>query len=123
MALVALKTDSGVRDFQEKAPTLTRDLTVLAISAQHEQSNSTDRSSASVSVTEPKYDIDMEIGHRYLFIAKEISNEMRTKQPNLEISVAKHIAEIFCLRHRSTVFITTVCGVFSLNDEITDFLL
>jgi hypothetical protein len=38
-----------------------------------------------------------------------MTKEMRAKHSNLEISVAKHVADAFCLKHRSSVLITTVC--------------
>jgi hypothetical protein len=51
----------------------------------------------------------IDLGSRYLFIAKDMPKEMKVKQPSLEVSVAKHIADVFYLKHRSNVLLTTVC--------------
>jgi DEP domain-containing protein 5 len=106
LATVALKPEPVVRDFQEKAHTSKKDVDTLATAMQRERSNSNPRSPGPVSANHPKHDIDL--GKRYLFVAKDMSKEMKAKQPKLEISVAKHIADLFCLKHRSNVLITTV---------------
>lgn len=107
MAIVALKTDSGFRDFQDKVQPLKKDVEALATSVQRERSNSNPRSPVPANGSEVKYDVD--VGNRYLFIAKDMSKEMKAKQPSLEVSVAKHIADVFGLKHRSSVLLTTVC--------------
>jgi DEP domain-containing protein 5 len=104
MAIVALKTDSGVRDFQEKAQKIDADN--LATAMQRERSNSNPRSPNQANGADTKHDLDL--GKRYLFIATDMSKEMKTKQPGLEVSVAKSIADEFCFKHRSNVLLTTV---------------
>jgi hypothetical protein len=84
MAILALKTDSGVRDFQDTPPTI----------EQHQNGTT-------------KHDV--ELGNRCLFIAKDMSREMKVKQPNLEVSVTKHVADVYGLKPRCTVMVTTVC--------------
>jgi hypothetical protein len=106
LAIVALKPEPAVRDFQEKAHTSKKDVDVLATAMQRERSNSNPCSSGPVNPSQPKHDIDL--GKRYLFVAKDMSKDMKAKQPKLEVSVAKHIADLFCLKHRSNVLITTV---------------
>ncbi|KAN0096512.1 vacuolar membrane-associated protein-like protein IML1 [Hyaloscypha variabilis] len=106
LGIVALKTDSVVRDFQEKAQASKKEVDTLATAMQRERSNSNPRSPGIVHDNHPKHDVDL--GKRYLFIAKDMSKEMKTKQPKLEVSVAKHIADLFCLKHRSSVLITTL---------------
>jgi SEA/GATOR complex protein SEA1/DEPDC5 len=110
LAIVALKTESVARDFQEKAQTSKKDVDTLATAMQRERSNSNPRSPGLVNDNHSKHDVDL--GKRYLFIAKDMSKEIKAKQPKLEVSVAKHIADLFCLKHRSNVLITTV-GVFA----------
>lgn len=114
LAVVALKTGPAIQDFQEKAQTSKKDVDTLATAMQRERSNSNPRSPGTVNDNHPKHDIDL--GKRYLFIAKDMSKEMKTKQPQLEVSVAKHIADLFCLKHRSNVLVTTVSLLFDLDD-------
>jgi hypothetical protein len=114
LGIVALKTDSVVRDFQEKAQASKKEVDTLATAMQRERSNSNPRSPGIVHDNHPKHDVDL--GKRYLFIAKDMSKEMKTKQPKLEVSVAKHIADLFCLKHRSSVLITTVSVLTLLVD-------
>lgn len=111
LAIVGLKTESVARDFQEKAQTAKKDMDTLATAMQRERSNSIPRSPGLVNDNHSKHDVDL--GKQYLFIAKDMSKEMKAKQPKLEVSVAKHIADLFCLKHRSNVLITTV-GVLPL---------
>ncbi|KUJ07054.1 vacuolar membrane-associated protein-like protein IML1 [Mollisia scopiformis] len=105
MAVVALKTDSGVRDFQDKAQFAKIEPEVLGTAMQREDSNSNPRSPGTANPNDVKHDVD--VGNRYLFIAKDMPKEMKTRQPTLEVSVAKHIADVFCLKHRSNVLLTT----------------
>jgi len=106
LAMVALKTESVARDFQEKAQTSKKDVDTLTTAMRRERSNSNPRSPGPPNENHAKHDVDL--GKRYLFIAKDMSKEMKTKQPTLEVSVARHIADLFCLKHRSNVLITTV---------------
>jgi DEP domain-containing protein 5 len=107
MAIVGLKTDISIRDFQEKGQGSIHELDALATSMQRERSNSNPRSPGPVNGSDSKHDADL--GKRYLFIARDMPKEMKTRHPNLEVSVAKHIADVFCLKHRSNVLLTTVC--------------
>jgi len=121
MAIMSLKTDSGVRDFQEKAHAAKRESDTLATAMQRERSSSNPRSPVPVNnnASNAKHDIDR--WNRYLFIARDMPKDMKVKQPGLEVSVAKHIADVFCLKHRSNVLLTTVrtytdiAGAFSDN--------
>jgi hypothetical protein len=106
LAVVALKTESVVRDFQEKPQSSKKDVDTLATAMHRERSNSNPRSPGPPNDNHTKHDVDL--GKRYLFIARDMSKEMKAKAPNLEVSVAKHIADLFCLKHRSNVLITTV---------------
>jgi hypothetical protein len=107
MAIVALKTDSGVRDFQDKAQPSKKEGDALATTMQRDPSNSNPRSPILANGNDAMHDVDL--GNRYLFIAHDMCKEMKVKQPSLEVSVAKHIADVFGLKHRSNVLLTTVC--------------
>ncbi|KAH6676504.1 vacuolar membrane-associated protein-like protein IML1 [Halenospora varia] len=105
MAVMALKTDSGVRDFQESSQMIRKDSDTLSANMQRERSNSNPNSPGGSGGTHAKHDVDPK--KRYLFIAKDMSKEMKIKQPHLEISVAKHITDTFCLKARSQVLVFT----------------
>lgn len=120
MAIVALKTDSGVRDFQDKVPK--RDSDNLATSMQRERSNSNPRSPSQPTGADTKHDLDM--GKRYLFVAKDMPKEMLAKHPSLEVSITKSIADVFCFKHRSSVLLTTVHShEFTLDELLANLLL
>lgn len=106
MAIVALRTDSGVRDFQDAEPTHKNETNGIGSIMQREGSSTNLGSLVKPNGIDAKHDIDL--GKRYLFIARDMGKEMKTKQPGLEVSVAKHIADVFSLKHRSNVLLTTV---------------
>lgn len=114
LTVVALKTDSGVRDFQELAHVAKKDTSGLGTAMKRERSSSNPRSPSSGSGnlngngTDVKHDVVA--GKRYLFIAKDMSKEQKAKHSGLEISVAKQIADVFSLKHRSNVVLTLVCN-------------
>ena len=104
LAIMALKNDA--RDFQEKAQISKKDVENVANALQRERSNSNPRSPGRINDAHPKHDVDL--GKLYLFIAKDMTKDMKAKQPTLQVSVAKHIADLFCLKNRSNVLVTTV---------------
>jgi hypothetical protein len=106
MAIVALKTDSGVRDFQEKTLSLKPIVETPGAKSYTEWSQSKPKSPSQVNGPDASYDIDL--GKRYLFVARDMPLDMMAKKGNLEVSVAKHIAEAFGLRNRSNILLTTV---------------
>ncbi|KAH8593446.1 hypothetical protein B0O99DRAFT_547124 [Bisporella sp. PMI_857] len=102
IAIVASKADSGVRDFQETV-SLRKDSDNLGTAKSYrERSKSNPKSPILYGVKH-----DAGFGTWYLFIARDIPKELKTKYPTLEISVAKHIADVFCFKHRSNVLLTT----------------
>ncbi|KAK2627822.1 hypothetical protein QTJ16_002468 [Diplocarpon rosae] len=107
MALVALKMDSGIREFQEKIHT-SKAPDALGTSMKRERSSSNPESPGAGhgNASDAKHEIDE--WNRYLFIAKDMPKDMKTKYQGLEVSVAKHIADAFGLKHRSNVLLTTV---------------
>lgn len=106
MALVPLKADLGTREHQEKTQGTKKDTDNLSTAMQRDRSHSNPQSLSQGSGTESKPAIDIE--KRYLFIAKERCRDMKEKPQGLEVSVAKHIADIFGLKHRSNVLVSTV---------------
>ncbi|TVY94159.1 Vacuolar membrane-associated protein [Lachnellula willkommii] len=105
MHVVALKADSGVRDFQEVAQPSRKDGDSLSATMQRQRSNSNSDSPSTASGNYARRDSDT--GKRYLFIAQEMSKEVKAKQSRFEISVAKHIADLFGLKHRAQVLVST----------------
>ncbi|TGO15044.1 hypothetical protein BTUL_0045g00540 [Botrytis tulipae] len=104
MAIVALKTDSAFRDFQDKSALNRTDVDSGTASGQFgsyiwSQSGHDHRGKGS------KH--DMGFGKRYLFLAKDMPNDLKLKQSALEVSLAKPIADVFNLKHRSNVILCT----------------
>ncbi|TVY37343.1 Vacuolar membrane-associated protein, partial [Lachnellula subtilissima] len=123
MDVGALKADSGVRDFQEAAQPSRKDGDSLSATMQRQRSSSNSDSPSTASGNHDRRDSDF--GKRYLFIAQEMPKEVKAKQSRFEISVAKHIADLFGLKHRSQVLVSTtdtaVCSAshveLSFKDE------
>ncbi|TVY47365.1 Vacuolar membrane-associated protein [Lachnellula occidentalis] len=124
MDVVALKADSGVRDFQDVAQQPSRkDGDSLSATMRRQRSSSNSDSPSTASGKHARRDSDS--GKRYLFIAQEMSKEVKAKQSRFELSVAKHIADLFGLKHRSQVLVSTtdtaVCSAshveLSFKDE------
>jgi len=105
MAIIALKTDSGLRDLQEKTQPIRKDSDCLTVPVQRATSGSSPKVLDS-NGTSSRHDLDF--GKRYLFIAKDMPKDLKLRQPGLEISVYKHIADAFSLKHRSSVLLSTV---------------
>jgi hypothetical protein len=109
MAIVALKTDSGIRDFQDKSQTSKVGGETTAPVPQSDRGHLNPKSPVLVNGSEGNHDVDH--GRRYLFIAKDMPKEMKTKHSSLEISAVKHVADVFGLKHRSNVLVTTVSNL------------
>ncbi|KAL3426043.1 vacuolar membrane-associated protein iml-1 [Phlyctema vagabunda] len=116
MAIVALKTDSGVRDFQDAANPQKAESGGLAVSFKGERSSSSMGTYPKPNGTDAKHDVDL--GKRYLFIARDMGRDMKAKHPGIEVSVAKHIGEVFYLKHRSNVLLTTVTDSVSSASHV-----
>jgi hypothetical protein len=106
MAIVALKTDSGVREFQDQTSSSKVDLASLGSARPRERSSSNPKSPVG-SAADTKQ--DLELGKRYMFIARDMPKELKAKHTSLEVSVAKNIADVFSFKHRSNVLLTSVC--------------
>ncbi|CAD6448788.1 4db4c5b7-67cd-487a-9ccd-6415d575e244 [Sclerotinia trifoliorum] len=115
MAIVALKTDSGFRDFQEKSALNKPDIDSATVTgrfgsyisnqASHEHRGKGSKHEAG-------------FGKRYLFLAKDMPKELKLKQPSLEVSLAKPIADLFNLKHRSNVLLCTADSATSSASHV-----
>lgn len=48
------------------------------------------------------------ISSRYVFVAKDMSSDMKARQPEVEVSVSKHIADAFGMKKGSQVALAQV---------------
>lgn len=102
VAVVPSRSESDVRDFQANTPPPRKDAESLGPPMQRERSSS----KASDNTSESQYGPDHE--KRYFVVVKDMTKEQKAKQPHTEISIAKHIADVFGFKNRSTVLLTTV---------------
>jgi DEP domain-containing protein 5 len=116
LAIVALKTDVAVKDFQERNASAKKGTEPFSASLQPDI-NVEERKSSTGSVSvDGQHDIDQQ--KRYLFAVKDMSKELKAKQPNLEVSIAKHIADVFGFKHRSNVLLTTVGLIYCCTLQV-----
>lgn len=99
LAIVALKTDSSVRDFEDVK-------TGVSAATNSDWNISNVGLPGKATATDAKYDVDL--AKRYLFVAKDMKKDLKPKYPGLQISIAKHLADVFMLKHRSSVLLATV---------------
>jgi hypothetical protein len=111
MAIVALKSDTLVRDMLDKKGGRPDG---LAASLQLDSSIG-DMKSSKGSLND-NHDTDAE--RQYLFTLKHMSKEVATKQPKLEVSVAKHVADVFGFKHRSNVLVTTTSAAITTASHV-----
>jgi hypothetical protein len=115
MAIVALKTDAAIKDFHDKNQPVKKGAEMLSVSLQPDTNFEERKSSMGTVSVDGQHDIDNE--KRYLFAIEDMNNELRAKQSNLEVSIAKHIADLFGFKHRSNVLLTTVCFILWLSSS------
>ncbi|KFY02318.1 hypothetical protein O988_02210 [Pseudogymnoascus sp. VKM F-3808] len=101
MAIVALKNDG-----LDKKPGS------LAASQQ------LDASMADMRSSKGSLDTHDDTEKQYLFTLNEMNKEMASKHPNLEISVAKHVADVFGFKHRSNVLVTTTTAAITTASHV-----
>jgi hypothetical protein len=107
MAIIPLKSESGVRDYKEMPQVSNTGASDMPTAMQRDRSSSNPRSISQDNGTDISHDVDLR--RRYLFLAKDIGADLKSRQPGLEVSVAKHVADMFSFKHRSSVLVTTVC--------------
>jgi hypothetical protein len=115
MAIAALKTESGARDFHENVTVHRTEGEVLSPAMQYDQSSPDPNSLGGANGASTN---NIDSGKQYLFIAKDMAKEQKAKQPTLEVSVAKHIADSFNFKPRCQVLITTVRNTPDLTSHI-----
>ncbi|KAI9765893.1 MAG: vacuolar membrane-associated protein iml1 [Geoglossum simile] len=104
--IVALKSNSEVRDFQDAVPKNPRDANAFegsSIGAGAERRQSPSNTLNLEDTTNKSLQ-----SKRYVFIAKDMSSEQKLRQPNLQISLAGHIANPFGLRNKAIVVVSLV---------------
>ena len=116
IAIVALKAEVAIRDFQDRNMSLRRGAESLSASLQPDPQVEERKSPAGSISIDGQHDIDNE--KRYLFAVKDMSKELRARQPTLEISIAKHIADVFGFKARSNVLLTTVGPLYDYSFSI-----
>lgn len=98
MAIIGLKTDTGLRDFQGKAH---GPLVIPSLK---------NRSSTNLKLLTgglgSKHDVDL--GRKYIFMVTDMPKELKLKHPGLELSVDKTIADAFAFKIRSNVLLSNV---------------
>ncbi len=107
MAIIGLRSDVAKQQALDLAARKTAE--TLSGSLQPNASASERKSSEDSSSVDGRRDLDLD--RRYLFTVKDMTPEMKSKHPNLEISVAKHIGDAFSFRRHAGVFLTTVSVV------------
>jgi hypothetical protein len=106
LAIVPLKTDSSVRDFQSGNAAGKKDLDGFSVSMQRERSSSNSRLPTNGFTTASKHDVNA--NKPYLFVVRDMLKEQKIKYPGLEVSIAKPIADVFGFKNRTLVVLKTV---------------
>lgn len=106
MAIVALKTDSAVRDFPDKNLLPKKEDVFTPAKGSESSPSAATRPSDGPAYAAAKHDVDVE--KPYLFVAKGMSADQKAKHPSLEVSIAKSIADVFGLKNRTSVLLKTV---------------
>lgn len=117
MAILPLKAGAGFRDVQEKR-TPPSEMSDSPLASSPITPGHSDARPAGVGSAESQHDNAM--GKRYLFAAREMSKEMKSRFPSLEISVAKHVADAFGFKSRSTVLVMLVSDFVHISTLGTD---
>ncbi|KAF2205445.1 hypothetical protein GQ43DRAFT_477322 [Delitschia confertaspora ATCC 74209] len=114
--IIALKQDTAVRDFQSASKPSAKDSPkVIADEApRHANTDSRSRKSRRQAVTLTLDENGLVIqggresdpGKSYIFVAKPMALDLRSKYPNLQVSIAEKIAKVFGFRNRTQVLVT-----------------
>lgn len=117
--VIALKFGTAVRDFQSssKAPVKEAGQTKPDDSSQHTvrspHTRRSRRGSLRVTLDENGTVIqdgrEVDLEKSYTFVAKPFPADLKSKQSNLQLSIAERIAKVFGLRNRMQVMVTLVC--------------
>ena len=96
LTIIPSKAATSVRDFQDVSPMARKDLKPPQMERHNSDPRQVEGNGQGLT------------GKRYLFIAKNMSRELKDKRPNMEISISKQISDAFGLKHRSNVILATV---------------
>ncbi|OBU00341.1 vacuolar membrane-associated protein iml1 [Pseudogymnoascus verrucosus] len=77
-----------------------------------------DASIADMRSSKGSLDTQEDAEKQYLFTLGEMNKETASKHPNLEISVAKHVADVFGFKHRSNVLVTTTTAAITTASHV-----
>ncbi|KAI9857873.1 MAG: vacuolar membrane-associated protein iml1 [Trichoglossum hirsutum] len=106
--IVALRPNSEIRDFQDAIPKNSKDAgtnvsegPTIGVGGDRKRSPS-NALNLEEAINKPQQ------SKRYVFIAKDMSSEQRAGRPNLQISLAAHIANAFGFRNKSLVVVSVV---------------
>jgi hypothetical protein len=117
--VIALKHGTAVRDFQtipkppqkDTSQSTLHDMPKPTAAELHSKRRSR-RGSVKItidengSVIQEGREVDPE--QSYIFVAKPFPADLKSKQPNLQVSIAERIAKVFSLRNRVQVIVTLV---------------
>jgi hypothetical protein len=116
--VIALKYGTAVRDFQSTSKPAAKDVSQTKVddSPQHTVKGTNHKRSRrdSVKITLDENGSVMQEGREvdpeksYTFVAKPFPSDLKSKQSNLQISIAERIAKVFGLRNRTQVLVTLV---------------
>ncbi|KAH0536028.1 hypothetical protein FGG08_007077 [Glutinoglossum americanum] len=106
--IVALKPNSDIRDFQDVAPKNAKDAGTNMSEGPTTGVCTERRRSPSNALNLEEVMSKSQQSKRYVFIAKDMGNEQKARQPNLQISLAAHIANAFGFRNKQLVVVSLV---------------
>ncbi|KAF1993214.1 hypothetical protein P154DRAFT_503876 [Amniculicola lignicola CBS 123094] len=114
--VIALKQAPSIRDFQISTKTNTKDANPGQTEsetddASHSHHQRRSRRGSVVMTLDENGSVlqngrDVDIDKSYVFVAKPLSPDLKSKQPNLQISLSEKIAKVFGLRARMQVVVT-----------------
>lgn len=114
--VIALKYGTAVRDFQSSARASSKEVSQgkaddsTAVTEIH--SKRSRRGSVRITLDENGSVIqegrEVDLDKSYIFVAKRFPADLKSKHPNLQISIAEKIAKNFGLRNRTQVVVTLV---------------
>lgn len=126
--VIALKYGTAIRDFQSSSKAQAKDTnqTKPDDSSQHTLKSPHTRRGrrGSLKVTFDENGLVIQDGREvdseksYTFVAKPFPADLKSKQSNLQLSIAERIARVFGLRNRMQVMVTLVCCVPHVNSRL-----
>lgn len=116
IAIASVKVEVNSREHHDRRQGSAHESDTLSVDHARERSSSNPRSPTSPSPKYGKHDVGHE--RRYMFIARDMSKDLKIKNQNLEISVAKHVADVFGFKHRSNCVVSLVRYMIETYGEV-----